>query len=420
MNKKIQRIIWNPQPRQVLMMSKTEFEALYGGAAGGGKSDYLLAEALRQVHIPQYRAIIFRKTYPELADLISRSHELYGNAFPKAKYNESKHCWRFPSGAIIYFGQMQHTKDKLKYQGRHFDFVGFDELTHFAEEEYMYLFSRVRSSAPGLRTYIRATANPGGPGHPWVKARFVTAAKPETRIIQDVNITLPNGKKITRTRDRIFIPSSVFDNQALMDNNPEYIASLAMMPEAERNALLYGDWDSFSGQVFSEWRNDPDNYQTREWTHVIEPFHIPDGWIIGRSYDFGYAKPFSVGWYAVDYDGCVYRIRELYGCKEGQANVGLEVDPAQQARMIREVEETDENLKGRKISGIADPSIFDRSRGDSIADIMARQGVYWNPGDNHRIAGKMQYHYRMAFNADGLPLFYVFNTCKGFIRPFLS
>lgn len=410
------RIIWQPQPKQALMMARPEFEALYGGAAGGGKSDYLVAEALRQVHVPQYRGILFRKTYPELEDLISRSHELYGSAFPRAKYNESKHAWRFPSGAIIYFGSMQHTKDRLKYQGRHFDFVGFDELTHFAEEEYKYLFSRTRSSAPGLRTYIRATANPGGPGHPWVKARFITIAKPETRIVQEVQITAPGGKKITMERDRIFIPSSVFDNQILMNNNPDYIASLAMMPEAEKNALLYGDWDSFSGQVFTEWRNDPAGYESREWTHVIKPFKIPEGWLICRSYDFGFAKPFSVGWYAVDYEGCVYRIRELYGCKEGQANVGLEADPAQQARMIREIEETDPNLKGRKISGIADPSIFDVSRGDSIADIMARQGVYWYPGDNHRLAGKMQYHYRLAFNADGHPLFYVFDTCKGFIR----
>lgn len=258
-----QRIVWAPQPRQEIMMSRPEFEALYGGAAGGGKSDYLVAEALRQVQIPQYRAILFRKTYPELEDIISRSHELYGSAFPRAKYNESKHAWRFPSGAMIYFGQMQHTKDKLKYQGRHFDFVGFDELTHFAEEEYMYLFSRVRSSAPGLRTYIRSTANPGGPGHPWVKARFVSIAKPETKIVQEVNITKPSGEVIKRTRDRIFIPSSVFDNKALLDNNPEYIASLAMLPEAERNALLYGDWDSFSGQVFSEWK------MTRQITKAV-------------------------------------------------------------------------------------------------------------------------------------------------------
>ena len=414
--KKNRRIIWAPQPRQSLMMSRPEFEALYGGAAGGGKSDYLVAEALRQVENKNYRAIIFRKTYLELEDIISRSHELYKRTFPKAKYNESKHVWTFPSGAKIYFGQMQHPKDKLKYQGRHFDFVGFDELTHFAEEEYTYLFSRVRSSGPGLRTYIRSTANPGGPGHTWVKARFVSIAKPETRIVQEVTIKGPKGKKITMDRDRIFIPSSVFDNQELMENNPEYIASLAMMPEAEQKALLYGDWDSFSGQVFTEWKNDPDNYETREWTHVIKPFKIPQNWIIGRAYDFGYAKPFSVGWFATDTNGCVYRIRELYGCKEGQANVGLQVDPAQQARMIREIEETDPNLKGRRIRGIADPSIFDVSRGDSIADIMARERVYWEPGDNHRLAGKMQYHYRLAFNTDGYPMLYVFDTCKDFIR----
>lgn len=274
----------------------------------------------------------------------------------------------------------------------------------------------VNIKEPNAKMAMFIMSQYGGPGHPWVKARFVSIAKPETKIVQEVNITKPSGEVIKRTRDRIFIPSSVFDNKALLDNNPEYIASLAMLPEAERNALLYGDWDSFSGQVFSEWKNDPSNYESREWTHVIEPFKIPEGWLIGRSYDFGYAKPFSVGWYAIDYNGCVYRIRELYGCKEGQANVGLEVDPAEQARMIREVEETDPNLKGRKIAGIADPSIFDVSRGDSIADIMARNGVYWSPGDNHRIAGKMQYHYRLAFNADGHPLFYVFNTCKGFIR----
>ena len=371
------RIVWAPQPRQEIMMSRPEFEALYGGAAGGGKSDYLVAEALRQVQIPQYRAIIFRKTYPELEDIISRSHELYGSAFPRAKYNESKHAWRFPSGAMIYFGQMQYTKDKLKYQGRHFDFVGFDELTHFAKEEYMYLFSRVRSSAPGLRTYIRSTANPGGPGHPWVKARFVSIAKPETKIVQEVNITKPSGEVIKRTRDRIFIPSSVFDNKALLDNNPEYIASLAMLPEAERNALLYGDWDSFSGQVFSEWKNDPSNYESREWTHVIEPFKIPEGWLIGRSYDFGYTKPFSVGWYAVDYSGCVYRIRELYGCKEGQENVGLEVDPAEQARMIREVEETDPNLKGRKIAGMMDKSDLQEQTATMMdGEILTRRPVF--------------------------------------------
>lgn len=393
-----------------------EFEGLYGGAAGGGKSDYLIMEALRQVDNPHYRAIIFRKTFPEAADLISRSQEIYPFAFLKAKYNISDHVWTFPSGAKIYFGHMQHTKDKLKYQGRHFDFVGFDELTHFAYEEYEYMFSRTRSSAPGLRTYIRSTANPGGPGHPWVKERFITIAPPGTRVEQVTEVRMPSGETMKMIKDRVFIKSSVFDNPTLMGNNPGYVASLAMMDEAHRNALLYGDWDSFSGQVFTEWRNDPKQYRTQQWTHVIEPFDIPKGWIVGRAYDFGYAKPFSVGWYAVDYEGCVYRIRELYGCQEDKPNTGIMEDPAEQARMIREVEETDENLKGRRIIGIADPSIFDRSRGDSIADIMQRHGVYWNPGDNARLAGKMQYHYRMAFDKNGRSMFYVFNTCKDFIR----
>ncbi len=151
-----------PQPTQIKMMARPEFEAFYGGAAGGGKSDFLLVEALRQVDVPYYQGIIFRKTVPELSDLISRSQILYKAAYPRAKYNITKMVWTFPSGAKIYFGYMQHEKDKLKYQGRHFDYIGFDELTHFTEEEYLYLFSRCRSSGPGLRTYIRSTGNPGG------------------------------------------------------------------------------------------------------------------------------------------------------------------------------------------------------------------------------------------------------------------
>ncbi|MCB7064129.1 phage terminase large subunit [Enterocloster citroniae] len=398
------------------MMQRKEFEALFGGSAGGGKSDYLLVEALRQVHIKHYRAVILRKTFPELEDLISRSKELYGVAFPRAKYNESKHVWTFPSGAKIYFSNMQHERDKIKYQGRHFDFVGFDELTHFSWDEYNYLFSRTRSSGPGLRAYIRATANPGGPGHGWVKARFITAMKPETPIREKTEVKDPAGNAIETESDRIFIPSSLFDNADLMRNNPHYLASLAMLPEAQRNALLYGDWNSFSGQVFEEWKNDPDGYDTQQWSHAINPFRVPDGWEIMRGYDHGYAKPFSVGWYAVDYTGCIYRIRELYGMKKGCPNVGLKIEPAAVAKQIRAIEETDPNLKGRRITGIADPSIFAKDRGESIADIMAKAGVYWAPGDNHRIAGKMQCHYRMAFDEHGRSMFYVFKNCKDFIR----
>lgn len=396
-------------------MRRPEYEALYGGAAGGGKSDALVIEALRQVHIPHYKALILRKTFPQLAELIDKSLHYYPRAFPKAKYNASSHTWTFPSGAKILFGSMQYTKDRTKYQGQAYDFIAFDELTHFTFEEYSYLFSRNRPNGPGTRVYLRATANPGGVGHGWVKERFISAGKPMNTIWQEVRWREPDGTQRVGRQGRVFVPSSVFDNPALLREDPGYVQRLAAMPEAERRALLYGDWDSFAGQVFTEWRDDSDHYEDRLNTHVIRPFRVPDGWRIYRGFDFGYAKPFSVGWYAVDYDRRLYRIRELYGC-DGAPDTGVKWEPARIAREIRRVEAEDPNLMGRSIRGIADPAIWKAEMGQSVAEIMERAGLYFDRADNARIAGKMQVHHRLAFDEEGLPLLYVFNTCRHCIR----
>ncbi|MHB1316195.1 MAG: terminase large subunit domain-containing protein [Christensenellales bacterium] len=410
-------MVWRPQAKQRAFQERPEYEALYGGAAGGGKSDALLTEALRQVHLPHYRALLLRKTFPQLSELIDRSLTLYGAAYPGAKYNSTQHCWTFLSGAKIYFGAMQFAKDRQNYQGKRYDFIAFDELTHFTWEEYSYMFSRNRPSGPGTRVYMRAATNPGGIGHGWVKERFISAAPPLTPVQTAVNVVMPSGEAATLTRERVFVPSTVFDNEALLSNDPMYLANLAMLPEAERQALLYGSWDSFSGQVFCEWRNDPARYDDQRFTHVIAPFAVPKYWRIFRGFDFGYTRPFSAGWFAADHDGRLVLIREFYGCS-GSPNCGVRMTPGEIAAKIKEIEQEDPNLKGRQITGVADPSIFDESRGESVAAMMERHPyyVYWSRGDNTRIPGKMQFHYRMAFDREGLPMLQVFSTCKHFIR----
>ena len=386
--------------------------------AGGGKSDALLVEALRQVHIPHYRGIIFRATYPQLEALISRAREIYPKVYPGARYNETAKRWKFPSGACVFFGTMQHEQSKFNYQGRPYDFVGFDELTHFTEGQYTYLMSRNRPNGPGTRVYIRSTANPGGIGHAWVKARFIDPAPPLTPIESEYKVNTPDGKTIEMRKKRIFVPSTIFDNQVLLDNDPNYLATLAMLPEAERNALLYGDWNSFEGQVFREWRNDPDHYRDRQWTHVIEPFMPPKHWVCWRGFDWGYSKPFSVLWFLADEDGKMYLVREFYGCQAGRPNTGVQMEATEIARNIREIEQNDPFLVGRHVNGVADPSIFDASRGQSIAQLMERHPNYvsFSPGDNTRIAGLQQLHYRFAFDDNGECMLQIFKTCKDFIR----
>ena len=408
-------VIWTPQLKQEAFMSRSEDEALYGGAAGGGKSEAMVIEATRQVHIPHYKALLLRKTYPQLTELIEKSLKYYPLAFPKARYNEAKHTWYFPSGAKIVFGSMQHSKDKLNYQGKAYDFIGFDELTHFTYDEYIYLSSRNRANGPGTSVYMRATANPGGVGHGWVKERFITAAEPMTTAWEKVVVETPDGGAIKRYRSRIFVPSSVFDNKILLENDPNYVTRLASMPTAERKALLYGDWDSFSGQYFEEWRDNPDHYIDRRGTHVIEPFTPPDSWKIYRSLDWGYSKPFSVNWYAVDFDGRLYMILEYYGCT-GEPNVGVKMTPEAVFAEVQKIEKEHPYLKGKEILGVADPAIWNKETGISVAETAEKFRIYFEQGDNKRIPGWLQIHERLRFDEGGIPMLYIFKNCRHTIR----
>jgi len=397
-------------------MRRGEFEALYGGAAGGGKSDALVCEALRQVDMPWYKGLILRKTFPQLKELIEKSLSYYKAAYPTARYNASEHKWTFPSGAKIYFGSMQNPQAKTQYQGLAFDYIAFDEITHFTYEEYDYMKSRCRPNGPGTRCYIRCTGNPGGIGHAWVKERFVTSAPPMTTIWASVQWTEPSGIVRTGKQSRVFVPSTVFDNKALLDNDPQYVQRLASLNEADRNALLYGDWDSFRGMVFTEWINDSAHYHDRRWTHVIEPFAVPKDWAIWCAMDWGYSKPFAINWYAVDHRRNMYAVAEYYGCT-GEPNVGVKLEPAEVAKEIKRIESEEPNLKGRDIiHRVGDPAIWGSQTGESIGDIMERQRVYFERGDNSRIDGKMQIHHRLAFDDDGRPSFQAFTTCHNLIR----
>ena len=247
------------------------------------------------------------------------------------------------------------------------------------------------------RTYY--TLNPGGPAHAYFKRLFIDRRFEDKEDPENYN----------------FIQALVQDNKVLMRIQPEYINQLETLPPKLREAWLNGRWDVYEGQFFEDFRDDPEHYKDRRWTHVIEPFEIPDGWTICRSYDFGYGKPFSCAWWAVDYDGTIYRILELYGCTK-TPNEGVKWNPNQQFAEISRIERTHPWLKGKNINGVADPACWAADRGESIVETAARYGVYFTKGDNERIAGWMQCHYRLQFDKEGYPHMYVFAGCKAFIR----
>lgn len=263
------------------------------------------------------------------------------------------------------------------------------------EDDFNMLDESIRGEIPDyLFKQITVTFNPWYESH-WLKKRFFDAP--------------PSPDIMAKTTN-------------YMCNEWLDAADMRMFEDMkERNPKRYkvaglGDWGIEGGAVFEEFINDESNYYTRKNTHVIAPFEIPTSWNIYRSFDFGYAKPFSCAWWAVDYDGRLYRILELYGCVANEPDTGVKWSPDEIFKEIRRIEDEHRWLAGKKIYGVADPAIWDASHGESIAETAEKYRVYFEQGDNKRLAGWMQVHYRLQFDSEGIPMMYIFSNCKGFIR----
>ena len=390
----------------------------YGGARGGGKSHAVRMKAVGLgFRYPGIKMAIVRRTYPELMrnhveplkKILSVGHP--DKSRQAAVYNKTERVMTLLSGSTISFMYCDNERQLERFQGLEIDVLFIDEATQYDELWLKKMVACVRG-VNGFPKRVYYTCNPGGRGHAYIKRifidrRYMTGENPE---------------------EYSFIKALVTDNKALMETNPDYKRQLEALPPKLRAAWLDGDWNIFEGQFFEEFLEEPpaavaqecglsveELKEQRRWTHVIEPFDVPRQWTVFRSFDWGYSKPFSCAWWAVDFEGCMYRILELYGCTQ-TPNEGVKWEPNKVFAKVREIETTHPWLAGRDIGGVADPAIWDSSTGVSIEEVAAKQGVYFSKADNARIPGWMQMHYRMAFDENGYPMLYVFENCKAFIR----
>jgi len=418
---------WAPQPgpQTDALLATWCPELFYGGAAGGGKSDFLLGDFLQDVPIygAAWRGILLRRTFGELQDLMDRSQELYPPT--GARWNEQKHTWKWPNGAILRFRYLEQEKHKTRYQGHSYTWIGWDELTQWPTDgPYRYLRARLRSRHDVPTKRIRAAANPGGVGHHWVKAYFVMPARGGfTPMLDDVT-----GNR------RMFVPAKLSDNLILLRNDPGYAGNLkGLGSDALVKAWLDGDWDVVEGAYFDCWS---------AAKHVLRPFPIPPDWTRFRSGDWGSFSPFSFGWWAIVSDdyrhpdghvlprGALVRYREWYGTKDpaSAGGKGLKLTAEQVGVRLVELERGDPKLA----YGVLDPSTFREDGGPSIAErindrLHAAKLIGFHEADNSRVASHASKDRRgpmggwdqmraRLIGERGRPMIYCFDTCAASIR----
>jgi len=385
-----ENVIFRPNDGpQTDFLAASETDVLYGGAAGGGKSYAMLVDPLRFAHRAAHRALILRRSMPELRELIDKSRELYPKAFPGCKYKEVEKLWNFPSGAKIEFGFLERDADVYRYQGQAYSWIGFDEITHQATEfSWNYLASRLRTTDPEIIPYMRCTANPGGVGAHWVKKRYIDPSPPYESFIGKDGLT------------RKFIPARLEDNPFLAADG-RYEQMLKALPPTQRRQLLEGDWEVAEGAAFTEFDRN---------LHVIEPFEIPLHWERIKGIDYGYASESACVWGAVDKDdGTLIIYRELY--RKGLLGTDL-------AHIISEMELNDP----MSVPGVLDTACWNRTgqTGPTVGETLVKAGHKLRRADKNRVAGKIQIHEYLKTQQSGRPKIQIFNTCPNLIRELQS
>ncbi len=419
---------WDPQPgpQTSALMADWVDELFFGGERGGGKSDFQLGYqedgALR--YGAHHKGIMFRKTYPELEELQGRAMEIFPGsggvykAQPSAEFPYSN-CWYWPNGATVKMRYIEREQDYGRYHGHSYSAISADEVTEYPTPGgILKMISTLRSPA-GIPCTMRLTGNPGGIGHAWVKQRYIDPVPPYMPYMDpDSGFT------------RMFIPSKTSDNVILLTNDPKYrdrIKAATGGNEALRKAWLEGDWDIVAGAFFDCWD---------KARHVVKPFDIPDHWPRFRSGDWGSARPFSFGWWAVVADdyrtgtitlprGCLVRYREWYGCaRDGSGrqlyNTGVKMDADKVGEQLLWREQRE------KVGvGVLDPAAFSHDGGPSIAERMiAGSGgkVQWTRADNTRVGkrgamgGWDAVRARLVGESPDRPMMVFFDTCTDAIR----
>lgn len=455
-------VIWRPMPgsQEAFLASSPIFEVLFEGTRGGGKTDCLLMSFCMHVgkgHGSAWKGILFRQTYKQLSDVITKTKKWIPQIWPDAKFNHSEHTWTWPTGEQLLLRQFNKPDDYWNYHGHEYPWIGWEELCNWPMDDgYKRMMSCCRSSKIGMPRMVRATTNPYGPGHNWVKDRFQPGAM--NMVVRRIKEKLQLATEVIETEiTRLTIRSTIDENLALLKADPGYKAKIAESArnEAERKAWLEGSWDIVAGGMFDDVWNPRFN--------VVPDFDIPQRWRITRSFDWGESKPFSVAWWAISNGddvqlrdgtwrgtirGDIFRIKEWYGWT-GKPNEGLRMLATEIAEGIveRELREgwrrTGENWCRVK-RGIADSQIFAAENGNCIATDMKNKvrlddgnkypGIQWSPADKRpgsRSTGWTQMRQMLKSAAptmketkDGRTVYlprenrglFVFESCSHFIR----